>query len=47
MATPDLRSELHQPGQKSLSWLPVHRMLLVRRASGSGNCCGSEGVWFP
>ena len=31
------RSELHQPGQKSLFWPPGCRMFLVRRASRSAN----------
>ena len=31
------RSELHQPGQKSLLRPQGQRMLLVRRAGGSGN----------
>ena len=30
----EVRSMLHQPGQKSLSWPPGHRMFLVRRAGG-------------
>ena len=38
MGTLELRSELHKPGQKSLSWPQGQRMLLVRRAGGSGNC---------
>ena len=36
------RSELHQPGQKSLFWPPGCRMFLVRRASGSAN----RLLWF-
>ena len=31
------RSELHQPGQKSLFWPPGCRMFLVRRVSRSAN----------
>ena len=42
MGTLELRSELHKPGQKSLSWPQGQRMLLVRRAGGSGNCL----LWF-
>ena len=30
----EVRSMLFQPGQKSLSWPPGHRMFLVRRAGG-------------
>ena len=36
------RSELHQPGQKSLFWPPGCRTFLVRRASTSANWL----LWF-
>lgn len=42
------RSELHQPGQKSLFWPPRCQNVLGERGQQICKlCCGSEEIWLP